>query len=190
MSIESIITQYGLAAVFLGAGIEGETAVVTGGILANQGLLLLPATMVAAAAGSFVADQLFFAGGRHYRDHPRVTRIMAKPAFARAKGLMERHPIGFIFAFRFLYGLRTVSPIAIGTTAVSTRTFMILNAAAAALWGVLFSAIGYLFGDEFIALLAKLHPHGHRALWILGAAVILFAAFTLVRLAIGRVRRR
>ena len=71
MSIELLITRYGLAAVFLGAGIEGETMVVTGGLLAHGGLMPVTGVAIAAAAGSFVADQLFFAAGRRFRDHPR-----------------------------------------------------------------------------------------------------------------------
>lgn len=59
---------------FLGAGIEGETMVVTGGVLSHDGLLPVAGVAVAAAAGSFVADQAFVAIGRRFRGHPRVRR--------------------------------------------------------------------------------------------------------------------
>ena len=134
MSIEAIIAKYGLLALFLGAGIEGETVVVAGGLLAHRGLVSLPGAMVATAAGSFVADQLFFSAGRYFRGRAWVRRVSAKPVFARALGLLERYPIGFIFAFRFIYGFRTISPVAIGTTQVPTRLFVIINAVAAVVW--------------------------------------------------------
>ena len=175
MSLETLIADYGLVAVFLGAGIEGETAAVLGGVIAQEGLVSLPAAAVAAVLGSFVADQLFFAFGRRFRDHPRVRRVAARPAFMRALGMFERHPVGFIFAFRFLYGLRTASPIAIGTTRVATRTFLVVNLAAATLWGGLFVTIGFLFGEGFERLLARLRPGGH-ALAIAVGAVLLGAA--------------
>ncbi len=116
MSIETLIAQYGLAAIFVGAGLEGETSVVTGGLLAHEGLLSLGGTALAAVVGSFAADQLFFFAGRRYRDTARVRRIRAKPAFAKALDTLDRHPTVFILSFRFLYGLRTISPIAIGTS--------------------------------------------------------------------------
>ena len=116
LTIEALIARYGLAAIFIGAGIEGETSVLAGGLFAHEGMLSLPGAMIAAASGSFLADQAFFAAGRRFRDHRWVQRAQHKPAFAKALETLERHPIGFIFAFRFLYGLRTVSPIAIGTT--------------------------------------------------------------------------
>ncbi|KQS01775.1 hypothetical protein ASG11_13125 [Sphingomonas sp. Leaf357] len=176
MSIELLITRYGLVAVFLGAGIEGETMVVTGGLLAHDGLMPVVSVAIAAAAGSFVADQLFFAAGRRFRDHPRVKKIEAKPAFAKALSLFERHPTAFVFGFRFLYGLRTVSPMAIGTTAIRTRTFAVLNLAAAALWAVLFTAIGFVFADGIEEIFGKIKSVEHVAIGVVVAALAVFGA--------------
>ena len=173
MTAEALLARYGLAAVFVGAGLEGETATVAGGLLAHEGYWPLWAAMVAAAAGSFVADQGFFLIGRRFQDHRRVRRLRERPGFARAMAAFERRPIGFIFFFRFLYGLRTISPIAIGTTQVSARTFMIVNAASAAVWAALFTGIGYLFGSEFESLMRSIRPHLH---WLLAAAVVIAAA--------------
>ena len=174
MTIETIIVKYGLVALFLGAGIEGETVVVAGGLLAHRGLVSLPGAMAATAAGSFVADQLFFSAGRYFRGRAWVRRISERPLFARALGMLERHPIGFIFAFRFLYGFRTISPVAIGTTKVDTRLFVIINAVAAVVWGITFTGIGYLFGHSFERLLARFLPDRHALL--IGAGVVVALA--------------
>ena len=100
-----------------------------------------------------------------------MAKAQAKPTFARALAALERHPVGFIFAFRFIYGFRTVSPIAIGTTRVSARLFLLVNAVAAVIWGVTFSAVGYLFGDAFERLVGKLHPHGRDLWWVVAGLV-------------------
>jgi membrane protein DedA with SNARE-associated domain len=175
MSIEALVAQYGLIALFVGAGVEGETVTVSGGVLAHQGLLPLGGAIVAAAAGSFAADQLFFAAGRHFRDHPRVKRIQERPAFAKALDTFERHPTAFVLGFRFLYGLRTVSPIAVGTTTLPTHRFVALNALAAAVWGVLFVGIGYLFGNAFQRVFGKVHAATHALLPILAGVIALGA---------------
>ena len=167
----AFVQHYGLAALFLGAGLEGEAAVVAGGLLAHQGLFGLPGACVASAAGSFAADQAWFAAGRRLRDRAWVKHVMAKPAFARARGALERRPIGFIFAFRFIYGLRTISPVAIGSAGIRPRLFLAVNAVAAAVWGTTFSVVGYLFGREFEAFAGHLRPRGHR-LWIVVAALV------------------
>ena len=169
MSIESLVARYGLAAIALGAGLEGETAVVTGGLIAHAGLVGLPGAMAAASVGSCVAAQRVVVIGRYFRD--RAARwARGKPVFARALGWMESHPVGFIFAFRFIYGFRTVSPFAIGTTQVPARLFIAVNIAAAIVWGCAFTAIGFFFGREFEALLGRYAPSRHTLL-VAGAGV-------------------
>lgn len=185
MSIEMLIARYGLVAIFLGAGLEGETAVVTGGLIAHHGLVAPWAAGLAAITGSFAADQLFFFAGRHFRDHPRIARARERPAFGKAMDTLERHPTAFILGFRFLYGLRTVSPIAIGTSRVPTAEFMVLNAISAAVWGATFTTIGYVFGNGFEQLLGRVLPH-HR-LVVLGGAVV---AVALVAFTVSRILKR
>ncbi|KQT33336.1 hypothetical protein ASG29_04540 [Sphingomonas sp. Leaf412] len=180
MSIEALVARWGAAAVFAGAALEGEAAVIAGGLLAHQGLIALPLAMAAGALGSFVADQGWFGFGRRFRDHRWVVAARERPAFRRAVDLVERRPIGFIFAFRFLYGLRTVSPIAIGTTAVPHRLYAAVNAVSAALWGVTFATIGYLFGEAFEEALGRLR-HDARLWWLIGALLAAGAVFALWR---------
>jgi membrane protein DedA with SNARE-associated domain len=158
MTLEAIVARYGLAALFLGAGFEGEIAVVTGGLLAHRGLFPLWGAMLVACAGSFCADQMWFFVGRRFQHSERVRRAQARPAFAKALAMFHRHPVGFIFAFRFIYGLRTISPIAIGTTQVSPRLFVAVNLVSAIVWAVLFTSIGYVFGHGFARLLGRYLP--------------------------------
>ena len=70
MTLELLIAKYGLLAVFLGAGIEGETMVILGGVFAHRHLMTYWEAAAAATAGSFIADQLFFFAGRHARRWP------------------------------------------------------------------------------------------------------------------------
>lgn len=181
MSVETLLAHYGLAAVFVGAGLEGEAVVVAGGVLAHHGAFPLAAAMAAAAAGSFVADQAWFFAGRRFHDHRWVRRAHAKPAFARAIGFFHRYPIGFIFAFRFVYGFRVVSPIAVGSTDVSTRLFVIVNLISATVWGVAFSALGYVSGRAVERLIGRLRPDTPALLMIAGVVLLLIGAIVAVR---------
>ena len=114
--------------------------------------------------------------------------VREKPAFARALGWLERYPIGFIFAFRFIYGLRTVSPVAIGTSRVEARLFLIVNAVAAVVWGVTFTTIGYLFGRQFEHLLHRFLPSPPLILGAVGMLAGLALAIHVARLAWRRWR--
>ena len=53
MTIETLVAKYGLLAILLGAGVEGEAVVVTGGVLAHRGLVPLIPACICAAVGSF-----------------------------------------------------------------------------------------------------------------------------------------
>lgn len=65
MSIELLFVRYGVIAILLGAGLEGEATVVAGGILAHRHLIPLWEAVAAASAGSFIIDQAWFFLGRH-----------------------------------------------------------------------------------------------------------------------------
>lgn len=181
MTLEAIVARYGLIALFLGAGFEGEAAVVTGGMLAHRGLFPLWAVMLVAASGSFGADQLWFFIGRRFRHSERVRRAQARPAFAKALAMFERRPVAFIFAFRFIYGFRTVSPIAIGTTAVSPRLFVAVNLVSAIVWGVTFTTIGFEFGHGFERLIGRFVPDTPTLIAVAGGVLALGAIVYLLR---------
>ena len=179
--IDTLIAKYGLIAVLIGAGVEGETVVATGGLFAHKGLMPLYGVMAAAAFGSFVADQIFFFLGRYARDTRFIRTITGKKAFAKALRFIERHPVGFIFAFRFMWGFRTVSPIALGTTRVPGRLFVPLNALAAIIWAIVVASVGYVFAGSLSALGVHIRSIEHYALIILAIAIIAGAAAWLVR---------
>jgi membrane protein DedA with SNARE-associated domain len=169
-----LIARYGLLAILLGAGLEGEAVVISGGVLAHKGLLPFWGVAAAATVGSLVVDQFWFFAGRFLRDRAWVRRITQRPAFARAFGLLEKHSTLFILSFRFIYGIRTASPIAIGTSQVPVRRFMVLNAVAAAIWGPAITWVGYRLGGVLEPLWHRLH--GSRLLPILLGIMVVVAA--------------
>jgi membrane protein DedA with SNARE-associated domain len=171
--IEPLIARYGLLAIFAGAGIEGEAVVVTGGVLAGRGLVPLAGVMIAATLGSFMLDQIWFHAGRRFRDHPRIRRIAEKPAFARAERFVERHPRKFILAFRFIPGMRTVGPIAVGMSQIATRLYVPLNLLAAAIWAPLLASIGFWLGHRAAKVMAVVSAVGLRVAVGLAAAALI-----------------
>ena len=159
--LETLIAKYGLLAVLIGSGIEGETVVFLGGVSAHRHLLPFWGVAAAAALGSFIADQIFFFLGRRASGSAWVRKWTSHPVAARGKALLERYPTGFILAFRFIYGMRNISPVIIGLSAVPVRKFVMLNALAALVWGLVISAAGYLFSNVIEAVLGRMHLHVH-----------------------------
>jgi membrane protein DedA with SNARE-associated domain len=178
LSLAELVHHFGAIGVGLGAGLEGETAVLIGGIATHHGLFSPFAAWIAAWLGSFFADQGFFLLGRWRRESKWVRRVSAKPAFSRAIGLIERFPFAFCIVFRFIYGMRVAGPIAIGLSRVRARIFLLLNFISAAVWAAVFTALGFYFGHTVelilrgifsplhVVLLAMLVGFGGISLWL------------------------
>lgn len=114
--MDPFIDRFGYLAVTLGTFFEGETVLLAGGAFAHRGLLTLPGVILAAFAGSLAGDQLWFFLGRRFgrpfvERRPRWARQMA-----RIDGFLARFGTAFVLGFRFLYGLRSVTPLALGAS--------------------------------------------------------------------------
>ncbi|MBN9031911.1 MAG: hypothetical protein BGO05_25510 [Rhizobiales bacterium 63-7] len=182
MTLSQLLTDYGAIAVFLGAAFEGETAAFLGGVLAHRGLVAYWQVALAAAGGSFAADQILFLAGRYASRLSFVRRFTAAPAMSRVTSWMETYPNAFIFAFRFIYGIRTVSPVAIGLSKVSGERFVAINLLAAICWGVSITAIGYVFGSAVEQMLGRLRLHEHLLIAVaFGLALVVFIALAVRR---------
>jgi membrane protein DedA with SNARE-associated domain len=165
--MEEFLRQYGPIGIFVGAGFEGQTAVIVGGLLARQHIVQLWLVLISATAGSGIVDQLLFVAGRRFRTHRWVVRATQQQAFARALTFIERFPISYILAFRFIFGLRVASPIAVGVSQVPTWRFTVLNVLGAIIWATAFTMAGFIFGEA----VHNVFGHGHHAgRWTLIAA--------------------
>jgi len=184
--MEEFLRQYGPIGVFLGAAFEGQTAVIVGGLLARQHILAYWVVLTAAAAGSGIIDHLLFVAGRRFRSHRWVTRATDQVAFAKALGFIERFPISYILAFRFIFGLRVASPIAIGVSQVPTWRFAVLNVLGAIIWATAFTMLGFIFGEAVHNILGKGHHAGRWTLIAAGGFIVLVLIVWAVRYLLGR----
>ena len=163
------VADYGYYAILLFTFLEGETILVLGGYAAHEGHLSLPLVMLCAFIGSLIGDQLWFYVGRRGGRALLARKPGWQPSMARINRHMEKHQYWFILSFRFLYGLRTVAPFAIGMSSVKSSTYAILNVIAAAVWAVAVALLGYLLGDAIQALLRGAKHVEH---WIIGGLAV------------------
>jgi membrane protein DedA with SNARE-associated domain len=168
----SLIERFGLIAVFAGCLAEGESAAIFGGFFAHQQIFVLWQTVAVAFIGAFLGDTGLFLAGRRFCDHPRVMALRSRPGFSHAHGLIERHPDLFILTNRYIYGLRTAGGIAVGLSSVSVTRFLVLNAASAAVWAVVFVSVGYFFGLGAERLVGNALMEHQRLLIGIGLAVV------------------
>lgn len=155
--LEDLIRDYGYVAVFIGTFFEGETIVILAGLAAHQGLMTVELVALSAFLGSYAGDQTWFHLGRRYGRRWLAKKPHWHDRVARVAQLLKRNDTVFILSFRFFYGLRNVSPVAIALSDISWFRFFVLNGIAAALWAIIFSIGGYVFGRGLEAMLGHIH---------------------------------
>lgn len=147
MDIDTLLDRYGLAFVFVGCFLEGDTVALTAGVLEHRGHLPFWPTVVAAAAGGWVWDISIFALGRGFRTHPRVARALSHPRAQKLTGKLLRWPILLAAVFRFIPATRTVAPLALATgTSLPFAVYAPVTLVSALVWALTLVTIGHDLG--------------------------------------------
>tara|TARA_R110002124_G_scaffold281200_1_gene455234 strand:- start:1231 stop:1809 length:579 start_codon:yes stop_codon:yes gene_type:complete len=176
--LNHLISQYGYIILILFTFLEGETIVIVAGVFVHSGALKFPLVVIASCLGAFIGDQFYFFLGRKYG-----TKILnKKPNLAlkaqKITNIIDRYETLLIISFRFLYGLRTVTPIALGLSKVSYIKFLILNLIGSIIWALIFSYIGYLIAQSVIKLLGYVEYYQFIAsFFIIIFTIILFVIY-------------
>ena len=148
MDIDALLDRYGLAFVFVGCFVEGDTVALTAGVLEHQGLLPFWPTVLAAAAGGWTWDIAIFALGRGFRAHPRVARALSHPRAQALTRRLLRWPVVLAAVFRFIPATRTVAPLALATAStLSMPLYAAITLVSAMLWALILVTIGHDLGQ-------------------------------------------
>lgn len=172
-NLHTIITKYGLLAVFAGTFMEGETVLITAGILASQGLFKPVAVCLTASLGALSGHISCFLLGRLLCNRPKLLKLKRlQKRIARANKVILEHPKKAIIILQYLYGMRVFGAIAIGMSGLSLIRFIFYEALNCIVWAVIIFITGYTLGVSFIHIF-----HGWlRWIW-LGISVLLLALF-------------
>jgi membrane protein DedA with SNARE-associated domain len=170
--LTELLDHYGYVAVLVGTVLEGETILILAGFAAHQGYLQLPGVMLAAFVGSLSGDVGWFFLGRRYGQRALARFPRLRAGVERATGLLQRRETMLLLSFRFVYGIRTVTPLAAGLSSMPAARFLLLNAVGAAAWSVVIAGAGYVLGHGFVSLLDRarvFEEHAFIAIVLAGA---------------------
>jgi membrane protein DedA with SNARE-associated domain len=132
--------------------VPSETIVVSAGVLAAKGKLLIYLLVPAAALGAFIGDNIAYGLGRTGGD-PVAARLFKGEDGRRrlewAERAIQRHGGILIVAGRFIPGGRTASTFAAGTLEMPYRRFLIADVVAAVAWALFAAMLGFIGGSAF-----------------------------------------
>jgi membrane protein DedA with SNARE-associated domain len=180
-TIEYLISTYGYLTILLGTFFEGETILIVAGFMAHMGYLKLPYVMGMAFIGSLTGDQFFFILGR-LKGQPLLSKFKnIQKRVDKIHVFLERHKDLIMIGFRFVYGIRILTPIVLGMNhKIKARRFFLFNAVGAIVWSIVVSLGGYLFGEALQLIMKGIKQYELKI--IIGIVIIGLLAWILNRL--------
>ena len=170
MNLEYLVVHYGYLAIILGTFLEGETILIIAGFLAHRGYLDLTYVITAAFIGTLIGDQLYFYIGRIKGRQFIDTRPAWQVRTQRIFKLLEQHQTLLILGFRFLYGIRTITPFVLGSAGISPIRYLVLNIIGALVWAITLGVAGYYFGTALEVLVGEIKRYEK---WVIAGLLII-----------------
>jgi membrane protein DedA with SNARE-associated domain len=159
-----------------GFPVPGETALITGGVLASTGQLSIEVVIPLAAAAAIVGDNTGYLigrkGGRWILERPGRFQRQRREVLETGEPFFERHGPKAVFFGRFLLGLRVWASWLAGATRMPWRSFFFWNACGGITWAVAIGLIAYFLGHSAGNAIQTFGLYGLVA--VLVAAVTLF----------------
>jgi membrane protein DedA with SNARE-associated domain len=159
-----LLKEYGYVILFIWSIMEGETGLVMAGVLSHTGNMNLWLAILIAGLGGFVGDQIYFYIGRFNKEYIHQMVKKQRRKFALAHLLLKKCGWPVIFIQRYLYGLRTILPMAIGLTRYSGKKFAIINFISAIIWAAATIIPAYIFGEQILKIVHWIKNHWYFAL--------------------------
>jgi membrane-associated protein len=133
--------------------VPSETVAITAGVLAGSGDLSLPLSIVAAATGAIVGDNISYGIG-NWLGERTVKRLFrgerAHKGFAWAERTLEERGMYLVVIARFIPGGRTATTFASGYVhTFPWRRFILADVIAGTCWGLYTVLLGYVGGKAF-----------------------------------------
>lgn len=148
--LASFLETYGYWAIFLGAMVEGESIILTASALAALGHLDIGYVGLFTFLGTLLADQFIYFLGVLYG--PRMLSALCKKwpkiknAIDTGLAFLKKNETIYILSFRFIYGIRIISPFIIGAQGISFQRFALLNVLSAFVWTGVSCGVGFCLG--------------------------------------------
>jgi len=187
--VTSLLIAHGYLVVLFGAALDnfglpssGDIVLLAGGLFANGGQLALPLVMFSGFAGALISDNSVYWIGR-IGGRPLVGRILKvrllhflvhEKSLNRVERYFEAHGGKTVFVGRFGPGLRSMTPLFAGVTRMKYYRFLPYNLAAAVVWAVSYSLVGYIFGQYWGELLAIAKSLGYGVVALVVLALLAY----------------
>lgn len=141
------LATYGYIVLFLYSLGGGFVALMAAGVLSYAGKMDLGLSIAIAFAANFIGDTLLFYMARYHKSDMMTYLHKHRRKLALSHILMKKYGSAIIILQKFVYGIKTLIPLAIGLTKYDFMKFTVLNLIAALLWALIVGIASYMAGD-------------------------------------------
>lgn len=173
------LEQWGYVLLFLYSLGGGYVGLITAGILSALGKMDLSLAIFVAALGNIVGSTLLAYLARYQKQEILALLQKHRRKIALSQIWLKRYGVWLIIFSKYLYGIKTIVPLAIGFNRFSLKTFALINALSCVLWALVVGICGYYASSGVIAVLEKIDANSYMiplVLLALGAVFYLIIA--------------
>jgi len=146
----SNLATYGYIGLFIYSLGGGFVALVGAGVLSFMGKMDLTLSMSIAFVANALGDIMLFYMARYQKTMMMEGLKQHRRKLALAHIMMKKNGSWIILIQKFIYGIKTLIPIAIGLTKYDFKKFAILNVASSAVWALAFGFGSYYSGGILV----------------------------------------
>ena len=146
----SNLATYGYIGLFLYSLGGGFVALIGAGVLSFMGKMDLTTSMFIAFVANALGDVLLFYMARYQKSMMMDGLKKHRRKLALSHVMMKKYGSWIILLQKFVYGIKTLIPIAIGLTKYDFKKFAILNVGSSAIWALAFGFGSYYSGSVLV----------------------------------------
>jgi membrane protein DedA with SNARE-associated domain len=146
----SNLATYGYIGLFLYSLGGGFVALVGAAVLSFMGKMDLSLSITIAFVANALGDVMLFYMARYQRGMMMDGIKKHRRKLALSHMLMKKYGSWIILFQKFVYGIKTLIPIAIGLTKYDFKKFLVLNIASSAVWALVVGLGSYYSGSALM----------------------------------------
>ena len=150
--MEQFIQDWGYIALFLYSFGGGFLALAIAGAFSFDGTLNIYITVIVAAVANIVGSQFLFFMAKNNKNYAQNMMNNHKRKVALVQLLFRKYGLFVIIIQKYIYGIKTLVPLAMGITKYSAIKFTIFNAMAAVLWACIIGYASFTAGEYILSL--------------------------------------
>jgi len=158
--LEELIREWGYIILFLYSFGGGFLALAVAGVLSYTGDLNIVASIIVAGSANFVGDQFLFSLARNNKQYAKSMMGKYGRKVALAHLLMRRYGSPVVFIQKYIYGIKTLIPLAMGLTKYSMKKFIVFNAVATVVWALVVGYSSFYMGEVILNLADDFKMYG------------------------------